>query len=137
MPLIARNLTDGLDGFLKDCHLLMHDRDPLFTCQFRKILKDTGVKCVRLPKRSPNLNAFAERFVRSIKEECLNRMVFFSEAMLRHVIDEYLAHYHEEPNHQRLESQIIRPNFQCDAQGEIQRKPRLGGMLNIYCRKAA
>ncbi len=137
MAQVARNLTDGLDGFLKDCCLLIHDRDPLFTRQFRKILKDAGAKCVRLLTRSPNLNAFAERFVRSIKEECLSRMVFFSEAMLRHVINEYLAHYHEERNHQGLESRIIRSNFQRNAQGEIQRKPRLGGMLNFYCRKAA
>ena len=137
MEQIARNLTDGFDGFLNGYRFLIHDRDPLFTTQFRTILKDAGVRSVRLPKRSPNLNAFAERFVRSIKEECLDRMIFFSEAMLRHVIDEYIAHYHEERNHQGLESRIIRPNFQRDAKGEILRNQRLGGMLNFYCREAA
>ena len=137
MEQIARNLTDGFDGFLNGYRFLVHDRDPLFTTEFLTILKDAGVRSVRLPKRSPNLNAFAERFVRSIKEECLDRMIFFSEAMLRHVVDEYIAHYHEERNHQGLESKIIHPNLQRTAEGEIRRKQRLGGMLNFYCREAA
>lgn len=137
MEQIARNLSDGFDGFLKDYRYLIHDRDPLFTSEFLKTLNGAGVRSVRLPKKSPNLNAFAERFVRSIKEESLDRMIFFSEAMLRHVIDEYIAHYHEERNHQGLESKIIRPQFQRSAKGEIRRKQRLGGMLNFYCREAA
>ena len=137
MEQIARNLTDGFDGFLKDCKFLIHDRDPLFTSEFRKILKGAGVRSVRLPKRSPNLNAFAERFVRSIKEECLDRMVFFSEAMLRHVIEEYMDHYHEERNHQGIDSKIIRPQFDSSARGKVARQQRLGGLLNFYCREAA
>ena len=71
MKQMARNLTDAFDGFLLEKQFLVHDRDPLFTKEFRDILATVGTKIVRLPARSPNLNAYAERFVRSIKEECL------------------------------------------------------------------
>ncbi len=83
MEQIARNATDGVSGFLLGMDYLIIDRDPSFTKEFRSILKVSGVKTIRTPPRSPNLNAFAERFVRSIKEECLSRMVFFSEKQLR------------------------------------------------------
>ena len=137
MEQIARNLTDGFDGFLNGCRFLIHDRDPLFTAGFKKILRDEGLKSVRLPKRSPNLNAFAERFVRSIKEECLDQMILFSEQSLRYAISEYVDHYHRERNHQGLESRIIRPQFRDGRVGEVERRERLGGLLNFYCREAA
>ncbi|MDC0267996.1 integrase core domain-containing protein [bacterium] len=138
MEQIARNLTDAMDGFLVGFKYLIHDRDPLFTRKFLKILKDAGVNSVRLPRRSPNLNAFCERFVRSIKQECLDQMIFFSERSLRYAITEYLEHYHTERNHQGLESQIIRPEFQYNSvKEEITSRRRLGGMLNYYHRHAA
>jgi putative transposase len=83
MSQIGRNLTDSVNGILKGKRFLVHDRDPLFTAEFLTMLADTGVKSVKLPPRSPNLNAYAERFVRSIKESCLERMVFFGERSLR------------------------------------------------------
>ena len=83
MKQIARNLTDGFDGFLTGCRYLIHDRSTLFTNEFRIILETAGVKSVRLPARSPNLNAFAERFVLSIKTECLDRMILIGEGSLR------------------------------------------------------
>ena len=134
---MARNLTEGFDGFLKDCRYLIHDRDSLFTAGFRGILEDDNIETIRLPKRSPNLNAFAERFVRSIKEECLDQMIFFSEKSLRLVINEYMAHYHSERNHQGLNSPIIRPQFRDSREGDIVRQERLSGMLNFYYREAA
>jgi putative transposase len=100
MEQVARNLTDGFDGFFTGCRFLIHDRDPLFTAGFKRILRREGIKSVRLPKRSPNLNAFAERFVRSIKEECLDQMIFFSERSQRYAITEYVDHNHHERNHQ-------------------------------------
>lgn len=136
MEQIGRNLTDGVDGFLNGCQFLIHDRDPLFTAQFREILRQESVESVRLPSRSPNLNAFAERFVKSIKHECLNRMIFFSERSLRYVIKEYMEHYHKERNHQGRDSQIICPQFEVGA-GGIERRQRIGGLLNFYCREAA
>ena len=84
-------MTDCFDGPLKGKAMLIHDRDPLFTQKFREILKAAGISCKCLPARSPNLNAYAERFVRSIKHECLNRMIFFSEKQLRHVIGQYVS----------------------------------------------
>jgi transposase InsO family protein len=78
----ARNLADGLDGFLSGCRYLIHDRASVFSEEFRMILEAAGVESVRLPARSPNLNAFAERFVRSIREGCLDRMVLIGEPSL-------------------------------------------------------
>ena len=137
MEQIGRNLTDGFDGFLNDCQFIIHDRDPLFTVQFRIILRNEGIASVRLPSRSPNLNAFAERFVKSIKYECLDRMIFFSERSLRYVIKEYMEHYHKERNHQGLDSRIIAPEFRGGEAGDIHRHERIGGLLNFYCREAA
>jgi putative transposase len=88
MEQIARNLTDAMDGFLVGFKYSIHDRDPLFTTSFLEILNEAGVNSVRLPRRSPNLNAFCERFVGSIKHECLDQMIFFSERSIRYVITE-------------------------------------------------
>jgi hypothetical protein len=105
MKQVARNLTDPFDGFLRDAKYLIHDADPLFTERFKAILKPSalpdggGVACVKIPPRSPNCNPHAERFVRSIKFECLRYFVFFSERHLRYVIKEYMSHYHEERFH--------------------------------------
>jgi transposase InsO family protein len=103
-----------------------------------KILKDASVESVRLPKKSPNLNAYCERFVRSIKFECLEQMIFFIEQSLRYTIDQYLEHYHRERNHQGLDSKIIRPQFEKQENtGDIKCRERLGGLLNYYSRQAA
>ena len=83
MTQIARNLTDGVDGFFIGKRYLIHDRDPLYTNEFLNMLGDAGVQSVKLPRRSPNLNAYAERFVRTIKESCLDRMIWFGEDALR------------------------------------------------------
>jgi transposase InsO family protein len=138
MNQMARNLTDAQDGFLSGKRYLIHDRDPLFTKEFREALSGAGVKSVKLPPRSPNLNANAERFVRTIKESCLDRMIFFSEASLRRAIQEFVAHYHRERNHQGLGNRLITPTSpHLLESGEIRRRQRLGGMLNYYYREAA
>ena len=109
MTQIARNLTDDADGFLIGKKYLIHDRDPLFTQEFGETLSAAGLSVIRLPARSPNLNAYAERFVRSIKESCLDRMILFGEGSLRRASGEFLAHYHRERNHQGLGNQLIFP----------------------------
>lgn len=96
MNQIARNLTDAEQGILTGKRYLIHDRDPLFTAEFLDMIADAGVESVKLPPRSPNLNAYAERFVRSIKESCLDRMIFFGEESLRTAIQNFVAHYHSE-----------------------------------------
>jgi transposase InsO family protein len=138
MSQIGRNLTDAVDGILKGKRYLIHDRDPLFTTEFLKMLAETGVKSVKLPPRSPNLNAYAERFVRSIKESCLDRMIFFGESSLRKGIREFVLHYDGERNHQGIGNQLIMPDkSQAGHRGEVLRRERLGGMLNYYYRAAA
>ncbi len=138
MNQVARNLTDAVDGVLAGKKFLIHDRDPLFTAEFLRTLEAAGVKSVKLPPRSPNLNPHAERFVRTIKESCLDRMIFFGEASLRTAVQNFVEHYHSERNHQGLENRIIRPEEgHLSATGAIQRRQRLGGMLNYYYRDAA
>lgn len=135
MAQVARNLVDCFDGFLKDNSHIILDRAPLFTAHFRGILKDRGVKAVRLPARSPNLNAYAERFVKTIKSECLNRIVPLSERHLRRVISEFALHYHLERNHQGLGNQLIVPLAQpANENARIECSERLGGLLKHYFR---
>jgi putative transposase len=102
------------------------------------MLADAGVKSVKLPPRSPNLNAYAERFVRSIKESCLDRMILFGEASLRRAAHEFVAHYLTERNHQGLGNRLIMPDLQdLENSGAVQCRERLGGLLNYYHRAAA
>jgi transposase InsO family protein len=145
MSQIARNLTDSEDGLLRGKRYLIHDRDPLFTQSFLSALQDTGVQSVRLPPRSPNLNAHAERLVRSIRESCLDRLILFGESSLRTAIQNFIMHYHRERNHQVLDHQgldnrLIEPEpglEKLSKTGPVQRRERLGGMLNYYYRAAA
>ncbi len=141
MAQIARNLTDCVDGFLRNAKYLIHDRDPLFTEEFRELLRSSGVEPLKLPARSPNLNPFAERFVRSIKYECLNHFIFLGERHLRYVVNEYMEHYHTERYHQGLDGQLIRPakaaNDDIPVNAPIRRRERLGGLLSHYYRDAA
>ena len=138
MSQIARNLTDAEAGILTGKRYLIHDRDPLLTAEFLRTLEAAGVKSVKLPPRSPNLNPHAERFVRSIKESCLDRMIFFGEASLRTAVQNFVEHYHSERNHQGLANQLISPEpGHLGNASEVQRRGRLGGMLNYYYRAAA
>ena len=136
MSQIARNVTDGVDGLFKGKHYLIHDRDPLYTAEFLTMLAEAGVESVKLPPRSPNLNAYAERFVRTIKESCLERMIFFGEDALRKAIADFIAHYHFERNHQGLQNRLIVPMKTVNS-GSVERRQRLGGLLNYYYRQAA
>jgi transposase InsO family protein len=137
MKQIARNVT-GWEGELVGAGYLIHDRDSKYTQSFDQILKAAGTAVVKLPPHSPNLNAFAERFVKSIKTECLEQFVLFGENSLRHVIREYLAHYHAERNHQGIENVIPFPDVRLDRQeGPVVKADRLGGLLNFYHRQAA
>ena len=116
----ARNLTDAEDGFLKDKRILIHDRDPLYTKKFRETLRAAGVRSLKLPKRAPNLNPHAERYVLSIKSECLNKMILFGERHLRYVVEQYNSHYLTERPHRVLGRRIIEPD---DADARRRRGP--------------
>ena len=134
---VARNMTDAQSGALHAKRYLIIDRDTKYSEQFRRLIGDEGTKVIRLPPRSPNLNAYAERFVRSIKDECLDRMIFIGQASLRRAVAEYMGHYHAERNHQGLENQLIVPTTIQATDGAVHRHARLGGTLNFYYRKAA
>jgi putative transposase len=139
MEQVARNLTDAVDGFLRNARYLIHDRDPLFTKAFTEILSAAGVKTVKLPARSPDLNAFAERFVLSARAECLRRVIPLGERHLRSILSEYVEHhYHTERNHQGLDNELLAPlAVNTNAAGPIRCRERLGGVLKYYYREAA
>jgi putative transposase len=137
MMQLARNLTDASDGFLRGMQYIILDRDPLYTAAFRRVLRDSGVKPVVLPPRSPNLNAFAERFVESAKSECLDRMVLLGEGHLRTAVREFVRHYHEERPHQGLGNELIAPTTTVIGTGSVTCRQRLGGLLKFYDREAA
>src|SRR5262249_9920078 len=139
MMQIARNVTMEEWGFLSPGQYLLHDRDTKFCAALQHIIDAAGVKRVPLPPRSPNLNAYAERWVRSIKEECLSRMILFGEASLHHVLTQYVAHYHHERNHQGKGNVLLFPAVSQDTarEGPVRCRERLGGLLKYYEREAA
>ncbi len=134
----ARNLTDPDHGILKGKRFLIHDRDKLFTKQFRATLKGGGIRTLKMPKQSPNLNAYSERFVQTVKNECTDKMIFFGQKHLEHVLSEFVAHYHEERPHQGLGNRrIVQPTTDPPIKGRIFCHERVGGLLKTYYRKAA
>ena len=138
MKQIARNLTDVEEGFLNGKRYLIMDRDGKFCLVFQEILKIEGLEPVLLPPQSPNLNAHMERFHRSLKEQCLAKLILFGEHSLRRATDSYVEHYHGERNHQGLANAIIQPSDEVgNTEGDVQCHERLGGMLRYYYRDAA
>ena len=134
----GRQVSDPVEGCLVGKRYLLHDRDPLFTDAFRETLRAAGIQTVRLPPHSPNLNAFAERFVRTIKESCLDRLILISEGSLRRAIREFMTHYHHERNHQGMGNLLLFPAAAEARSGSpIACRPRLGGLLKYYHRPAA
>ena len=136
---IARNLTSDEVAMLNGNRKLIIDRDTKYCHDFRQLIEQAGATIIRLPPRSPNLNAYAERFVRSVKQECLNRLIFFGEASLRRALREYMAHYHLERNHQGMNNRRLDTAANDDfyQSGSVTKRTRLGGVLNYYYREAA
>src|SRR5438067_2167072 len=128
---VARNVTMEEWGFLSPGQYLIHDRDGKYCPAFQQIIDAAGVTRVPLPARSPNLNAYAERWVRSVKEECLSRFILFGDCSLSHILTEYVAHYHQECPHQGKGNVVLLPSPDQDPtrQGPIQCRERLGGLL--------
>ncbi len=137
MKTIARELTNHEDGFLKDKKYLIMDRDGTFSQSFRKFLRGEGVMPIRLPPRSPNLNAHLERFFGSLKSECLSKLILFGENATRRGVRAFVTHYHTERNHQGLDNELIVPiDRPPDIDAEIETTERLGGLLRSYRRAA-
>ena len=140
MKQIARNVTMDEWGFLGHCRYLVHDRDTKYCQSFREIIESGDVKPLRLPARSPNLNAFSERWVKSVKSECLSKLILFGESSLRRVLREYLAHYHAERNHQGKDNVLLFPStakVMKPIDESVDCKERLGGLLKYYHLEAA
>jgi transposase InsO family protein len=138
MMQMGRDLLNVFDGTLVDKRYLIVDRNRRYCAEFRQMLAQEGIQVIRLPPRSPDLNACAERYVRSVREECLSRMIPIGQGMLRRALHEYVAHYHLERNHQGLGNELITPRLASQRRdGPITRRPRLGGLLNYYERLAA
>ncbi len=137
MKQIVRNLTDADDGFLNGIRYLIHDREPQYTQAFSELLKSSSVKAVKLPARSPNLNAYAERFIRSIKSECLAQTIPLGERHPRKAVKEYTEHYHFECNHQRRGNELIeKPGDGPNMDGVVECQERLGDVIKYYFRRA-
>jgi transposase InsO family protein len=139
MVQVARNVTMEEWGFLSPGQYLLHDRDGKYCPAFQHILDEAGVKRVPLPRRSPNLNAYAERWVRSVKDEALSHLVLFGEGALRHALHEYVEHYHHERNHQGKGNVLLFPSAGArrKSEGPLQCRERLGGLLKYYEHDAA
>jgi transposase InsO family protein len=136
MRQVGRTLTTADDEQLCAYRVLICDRDAKWSTAVRQLLSGAGIRVVQTPWRAPNANAHAERFVRSIKEECLDRIVPLGERHFRHTVSEDVVHYHHERNHQALGNELIEGLVPDRRQGRICRRPRLGGLLNYYSRAA-
>jgi transposase InsO family protein len=136
MAQAARRLTDTVDGFPADHRILICDRDAKWTRGFCRIVQGAGVRMVLTPVQAPNANAYAERFVRSIREECLEHLIFFGERRLLRAIDEFVAHYHGERNHQGLGNELISREIYPAHGTHVSCRERLGGLLRYYHRAA-
>jgi putative transposase len=134
---IVRNLTVE-DGPMTHARFLLHDRATKFSEAFDALFRSAGIASLKLPPQSPNLNAFAERWVRSVKDECLDQLILFGERSLHHALKEYLAHHQHERNHQGLANVIRFPDQAgSSGNGPILKSERLGGLLSFYQRAAA
>ena len=107
---IARNATDENSGFLRGQRYLLHDRDAKYCAPFLDLLRSSGIRPLALPPRSPNLNAFAERWVGSVRQECLSKLILFGEASLRRALNEYTEYHHFERNHQGKGNLLLFPS---------------------------
>ena len=138
MTQVARNLTADEDGFLHGKRFLIIDRDGKYCNAFIDMIREAGIRPVRCPAKAPNCNAYAERFVRSIKYECLNCMIFFGVGSLERAIRNYIEHYHSERNHQGTGSEIIERDRQVTGdRSKVECRERLGGLLRYYYHEAA
>ena len=138
MQQVARNATLEDMGYLKGCRYVLHDRDTKFCEDFRETLAAGGVNCVALPARSPNLNCYAERWVRSVKSECLSKLILFGEPSLRRALTNFCEHYQAERNHQGKGNKLLfpRPDLQgSPGRGIVRCEERLGGLLKYADRE--
>ena len=135
MQQIGRNATLEHWGYLHPCRYVLHDRDTKFSALFQDTLATADVKCLAVPRWNPNLNAFVERWVRSVRDECLSKLILFGESSLRRALTQFTEHYHRERNHQGKRNVLLFPDageFRPTCEQSIQCRERLGGLLKYY-----
>jgi putative transposase len=139
MTQIARNMIMADWSVLAPGQYLIHDRDGKYCPAFQQTIEAVGVKQIPLPPRSPNLNAYAERWIRSVKDEARSRLILFGERSLRYALNESVTHYHTERPHQGKGNVVLRPlpPYRAERQGPIRCHERLGGLLKYYSQEAA
>jgi transposase InsO family protein len=138
MTQVARKVTMADVGFIKPGEYLIHDGDGKYCPAFLRTVGDVGVNTVKLPPRSPNLNAHAERWILSAKSECFDHLILFGEKTLRRALAQFETHYHEERNHQGVGNVLLfPPQTAAEASGPVKRRERIGGLLSYYHREAA
>jgi transposase InsO family protein len=136
MQQTVRTLTTAEPRVVVVPQVLMCDRDSQCSCDVRRRLLEARIRVILTPVRAPNATAYAERFVRSITEECLDRIVPIGERHFRRAVGESVEPYHRERNHQGLDNRLIAGTAVIDKAGRVRRRPRLGGLLNFYERAA-
>ncbi len=140
MKQTARNVTMDEWGFLERPRYLIHDRDTKSTDSLRAIVKSSDVEPLKLPAQSPNLNAYAERWVKSVKEEALSKLILFGKASLRRALGEYVIHFHRDRNHQGKGNVLLFPTLETrtnSVDSSVRCRERLGGLLKYYYQEAA
>ena len=136
---MARNASDEGCGFLRGMQNLLHDRDTKYCAAFLDVLRSSGIRTLAFPPRSPNLNAFAERWVCSLRQECLSKLILFGETSLRRALTEYIEHHHFERNHQGKGNLLLFPSPDIPLSPKsrtVRCRDRLGGLLKFYSRVA-
>jgi putative transposase len=133
----ARNLTWTLQAAGAPPRVLIHDRDAKFPPAFDTVFAAEGVEVARTPYRAPTANAYAERWVCSVRAECLDHLLIVNEARLRRVLDSYVAHYNRARPHQGLGQQTPIPSARGAGCGSVRRRDVLGGLIHEYDREAA
>ena len=115
----------------------LHDNDKKFTGNFDSIFRSEGIEIVPLPHRAPTANAFAERWVRTVREDCLDQLLIWNEAHLRRVLKEYVTYYNTRRPHQGLGQDTPEGLGIVSLEGEIRRRDVSGGIIHDYYRHAA
>jgi putative transposase len=132
----ARNLS--FSGLFERMRFLIHDRDSKFTASFDEVFRSDGIRVIHTPVRAPQANAYAERFIRTVRTECLDWLLIVGRRHLEHVLRIYIQHYNRERPHRGLALQPSQaPQLELPAGGDVQRRDRLGGLVHEYHRAAA
>jgi hypothetical protein len=133
----ARQLMWKLQENGQVMRFLLHDRDVKFPPSFDTVFTSEAMEVILTPYRAPNANSFAERWVRSVREECLDHLLILNECHLEHVLREYCQYYNQARPHQGLQQRIPESAHQHSRNGTIQRRDRLGGLIHDYYRNVA